>query len=267
MKNKKLVDFIPFFVMTGLTAISLCIYLIPMHGQEPLKIFSLFVTLIASLIIPVINLIFKIRIPFIFNCLFALFCYVSISLGSVLRLYDYIPYYDKFLHTVFGFIGAFGIFTLLIYGKGKELKPWCFYIVIMLSVIGIAGFWEIIEFICDIVAGSNMQRWLPDMAEFGDLTVSEFFKNYNPMVDTIWDMIVAVFGVVLFYVFMLIDKLCGYKVAKNIYKQVTENIGYKNVENKTKEVINENEEDINVSEKNNEQKNVKSKNKKNKTVE
>lgn len=218
-KNKRLIDFIPFFVMIGFTIIAICIYLIPMQGRDFLKIFSLFVCLIATLIIPVVNIIFKIRIPFVFNCLFAVFCLASINLGSVLRLYDYIPYYDKFLHTIFGFIGSFGIFVLLIYGKGKDLKPWCFFVLVMLGVVGIAGFWEIIEYVCDIVAGSNMQRWLPDLSQVGDMSVSEFFKNYNPMWDTIWDMIVAIIGVVIFYIFVFIDKLCGYKVCKNIYNQ------------------------------------------------
>jgi len=218
--NKKIIEFIPFFVMIALSIITICIYLISMNGNDGIKVLKIFIALFAALLIPLINVIFKIKVPIILNILVTFFCYVSLQLGSVLDFYGLIPYYDKFLHTTFGFTGALAVFIFLLYGNGRNLKSWCFFIIIMLCVVGIAGFWEIYEYVENIITNSNVQRWMPNMGEVGDMSVSEFFKTYDPLWDTIWDIIVAAFGVVIFYVFVFIDKLCGYKACKSIYNQV-----------------------------------------------
>lgn len=218
--NKKIIEFIPFFVMIALSIITICIYLISMNGNDGIKVLKIFIALFASLLIPLINVIFKIKVPIILNILVTFFCYVSLQLGSVLDFYGLIPYYDKFLHTTFGFTGALAVFIFLLYGNGRNLKSWCFFIIIMLCVVGIAGFWEIYEYVENIITNYNVQRWMPNMGEVGDMSVSEFFKTYDPLWDTIWDIIVAAFGVVIFYVFVFIDKLCGYKACKSIYNQV-----------------------------------------------
>ena len=201
--NKKIIEFIPFFVMIALSIITICIYLISMNGNDGIKVLKIFIALFASLLIPLINVIFKIKVPIILNILVTFFCYVSLQLGSVLDFYGLIPYYDKFLHTTFGFTGALAVFIFLLYGNGRNLKSWCFFIIIMLCVVGIAGFWEIYEYVENIITNSNVQRWMPNMGEVGDMSVSEFFKTYDPLWDTIWDIIVAAFGVVIFYVFVL----------------------------------------------------------------
>ena len=219
MKNKKLIDYIPFFVMIVLSIVTILIYTIAMHGARALNFVKIFIALIAPLIIPFVNYIFKIKVPIVLNVLITFFCFVSLDLGSVLDFYALIPHYDKFLHTTFGFTGALGVFIFLLYGKGRELKPWCFFVVILLCVVGIAGLWEIYEYVENIIAHSNVQRWLPDMEQVGNMTVSEFFKTYDPLWDTIWDIIVAIIGTFAFFASVLIDKFCGYKMCKNIYNQ------------------------------------------------
>lgn len=222
MKLKRIVDFIPFFGMLIASAVTMCIYLFAMNGRELVHILQVIISPLIPLIIPVLNRIFKIRIPLAFNIAVAVFALFAINFASVLYFYGLIPYYDKVLHTTFGIVGSFGVFILLLYGKGEKLSPWCFFAIILLCVLGMAALWEIYEYIASAIIGSDMQHWVPEMSEVGSMTVAEFFKNsgYDPLWDTIWDIIVAGFGVIMFYIIILIDKFCGFKMCKSIYRQV-----------------------------------------------
>ena len=221
MKVKKIADFFPFFGMLVASAVTMCIYLFAMNGRELVHILQVIIAPLVTLVIPVLNRIFKIRIPLAFNIAVAVFSLFAINFASVLYFYGLIPYYDKILHTTFGIVGSFGVFILLLYGKGEKLSPWCIFILIMLCVLGVAAIWEIYEYIASAIIGSDMQHWVPEMSEVGSMTVEEFFKSgYDPLWDTIWDVIVAGIGVVIFYIIILIDKFCGYKLCKSIYRQV-----------------------------------------------
>lgn len=220
MKAKKIIDFIPFFALLAGSLTCLLIYLFAMNGRAPVRIIQGCAAPLVALIIPVLNLIFKIRIPMALNIAIAAFTLLGMDFAAVLDFYVLIPYFDKFLHTAFGTLGAFGTFVFLLYGKGEKMKAWSFFTVILLSVMGMAAFWEIYEYVTYGITGTDIQGWYPDMNAVGDMTVREFFKDYRPLWDTIWDIIVAGFGVAVFYILVLIDKLCGYKVCKSVYRQV-----------------------------------------------
>ncbi len=224
MKTKKnIVEFIPFFALLAASVVTLLIYLLAMGERDPVRISEACVIPLIALIIPALNRIFKINIPFSFNVAICVFSLLAVDLASVLNFYAVVPIFDKIMHTVFGIVGGFGITIMLMYGRGDKMKPWCFFIVVMLSVLGLAALWEIYEYTASAILGSDMQRWLPDFDKFGDMTVSDFFKNYNPLWDTIWDIIVAAFGVLIYYGLIFIDKLCGYKVMKSVYVQINDN--------------------------------------------
>ncbi|MDE6411506.1 MAG: DUF2238 domain-containing protein [Clostridia bacterium] len=220
MKKKTIVDFIPFFVSVVVTVICLIVYFCALKRSDYLNVVKACMVPVCALVVPVVNLIFKIRIPFAFNIAVAAFAVCGLDFASVLDFYKYVPYYDKFLHTAFGIVGSFGAMIVLLYGKGERMKPWCFFLVIMLCVLGLAAFWEIFEYVIHAITGADMQHWTPDLGSVGNQTVNEFFESYNPLWDTIWDMIVAAIGVLLFYGIIFIDKLCKYRMCKGIYKQV-----------------------------------------------
>lgn len=220
MKKQRIIDFIPCFVSIAASAICLLVYFFALHKSYYLDIVKACMVPVVALVIPVVNIIFKIRITYAFNIAVAAFAFCGLDLASVLGFYGLIPYYDKFLHTAFGIAGSFGVMIVLLYGKGERMRPWCFFLVIMLSVLGLAAFWEIFEYIVYAVTGADMQHWLPDFAEVGEMTVNEFFKTYNALWDTIWDIIVAFFGVLLFYLIIFFDKLNHYKMCKGIFRQV-----------------------------------------------
>lgn len=220
MKKKTVIDFIPSMAAAFVSVVCLLVYFFAFHKSNYVDILKACVVPVAALVIPLLNLIFKIRIPYALNIAVAAYAVVALDGASVLSFYEYIPHYDKFLHTAFGIVGSFAIFTLLLYGRGEKMKPWCFFLTIMLCVLGVAAFWEIYEYAGTAIFHYDMQHWMPNMSEVGDMTVSEFFKSYDPLWDTIWDIIVAVFGVLMFYLIVLVDKFCGYKMCKSIYLQV-----------------------------------------------
>ncbi len=219
MKNKRIIEYVPFFCMLPLSAVSLCVYLLVYRESEFFRILQVAGAPLIALIIPLLNLICRVRIPFALNVAVTGFAFFAMNLAAV-YLYRVFPHCDKILHTLFGIVGGLGMFILLLYGKGEKLKPWCFFVLIMLGVLGMAALWEIYEYAASALLGADLQRWMPDMNAVGDMTVNEFIKSYSPLWDTMWDMIVAIFGVVLFYVLVFVDKLCGYKVCKSIYRQV-----------------------------------------------
>lgn len=216
----KIKQFIPFLFTAAFSIVALCVYLFAIGGREWVRIFQAVVAPLVPLVIPVLNRIFKISIPFAFNVAVGIYAVAAIDFASVMGFYGLIPGFDKFLHTAFGAVGGMGVFIFLLYAKGEKMKPRCFFLVILLVVLGLAAAWEIYEFTFDILLGSDMQCWKPDISAVGDMTVKEFFDGYNPLKDTLLDMIVAIGGVFVFYAIMLIDKLRGWKMCKSIYAQV-----------------------------------------------
>lgn len=219
-RKKIIIDFTPFFALFAASVAVLLIYLFAMQGRSAVRIVQACVAPLVALVIPVLNRICKIRIPFGFNIAVAAFAFLAIDGAAVLNLYGLVPHFDKVLHTSFGVVGGLGVFIFMLYGKGEKLKPWAFFIAVFLGVMGLAALWEVYEYTASAITGGNVQNWKPDFGAVGDMTVNEFFKTYDPLWDTIWDMIVAAIGVMLFFGIILIDKLCGYKMCRRIYKQV-----------------------------------------------
>ncbi len=219
-KKQRVIDFIPCMASAAVSAVCLLIYFFAFGHGFDLNVIKGIMVPVAAAVVPVVNLIFRIRIPFAFNIAVAAFAVCGLDFASLLNFYHYVPYYDKFLHTAFGIAGAFGVMIVLLYGKGETMRPWCFFLVVMLCVLGLAACWEIFEYIVHAATGADMQHWTPDMSAVGDLTVKEFFEDYNPLWDTIWDVIVAMFGVLIYYFIIFMDKVFGYKICRGIYRQV-----------------------------------------------
>lgn len=217
MKKKRIIEFIPAMVMALASVVILLVYLLVLRERSALMISVIFVALAISLVVPLLNTLFKLNIPLSFNIMVAVFTFAAIDLASVMNFYDLVPYFDKAVHTSFGVVGGYGTFIFLLYGDGRKMKPWCFFIVLCLCVMGLAGLWEIFEYTASAIIGNDMQRWKPDLEAVGNMTVKEFFSTYNPLWDTMWDMIVAGFGVLAFCGAILIDRFCSYKMCRRIY--------------------------------------------------
>lgn len=221
MKKKKIIEFIPFFIMVVVNIVTLTIYLTVLKRRQAARILATFLAPCISLVIPVVNRLFKIKIPFALNVAITSFAFLAMDIAAVLDFYSVIPYLDKFLHTVFGIICGFGAMIFLLYGKGEKLRPWCFFTLIMLFVLGVAAIWELFEYVAGFIVDMDMQFRFPRIEGVDDMTVAQLkAMGFDPLCDTLWDIIVAVFGTCVFYLIIFVDKLRGYKLCKSIYKQV-----------------------------------------------
>lgn len=124
-----------------------------------------------------------IKLSEISEFIFLIFIILAGELGSVLKLYEIVYWYDSFTHFLSGILTAYLGFLIL--KKEKLLnKKNSFNILFIISfVLAIAAFWEIFEFTADNIFCNDAQRVL----ETG-------------VTDTMKDIICALFGGILFIV-------------------------------------------------------------------
>ncbi|MDF2612721.1 MAG: hypothetical protein K0S71_507 [Clostridia bacterium] len=131
---------------------------------------------------------------------YTVFIFGTQWLGTYLRLYDSLIWWDIMLHFSSGILlGYVGILLLIWLDKDNLVKGKSTTIMIVLFsfVVSISGavFWEIMEFLADTIFGSNTQ--------LGSLQ------------DTMEDMIYGTLGAVLFAVYILVTSHKGYSSCIN----------------------------------------------------
>lgn len=128
--------------------------------------------------------IFDLRPVYALNFVIYFFCFLLYTVGLVMQAYTYIPYYDKFAHTLSGVFFtwiAMALFYLLKHHKKIEHSDFPLLSVFSISVsVAIAGLWEISEYILSLFSSMDPQRVL-------DTGVG----------DTMQDMIVCTIGSLL----------------------------------------------------------------------
>ena len=88
--------------------------------------------------------------------LFAVFAFFASFLGTIMRFYENIWWYDLAMHTVFGYIGCLiGLFFACKLADIYALRPllialFCFCVSLMFAAL-----WEVFEFAGDLLLGNN----------------------------------------------------------------------------------------------------------------
>ncbi|MDE5545858.1 MAG: hypothetical protein K2I88_00180 [Anaeroplasmataceae bacterium] len=123
--------------------------------------------------------------------------------------YDEFACWDMILHGYFGFVCSVFVFIILLNYGCEKMKPILFFAIIFFVTMGTAGLWEIYEFIMDRLLDGDAQRVQESIAQ-----------GYTPVYDTMMDMIIAIAGIVGFYIAVGIDKLYKYKCIKYIYQEI-----------------------------------------------
>lgn len=153
------------------------------------------------LVFPALEKWAKVKIPYFLVVVVAVQIIISVDLGTALNFYS-IPYYDKFLHTYFGVWCAQLLFYFIHIWGGGGMKLMWKLLIVLLGVLGVAAAWEIFEFaMSELISGYDPQGWNSAVA-----------AGTNPLWDTIFDMIVAAIGFVIFCMTLLADKLFGGKI-------------------------------------------------------
>ena len=161
-----------------------------------LKDISIIVTISALYII---QKLFKIRINEVINLIYIIFIFMAHFLGVICELYNYIYWFDKFVHFLSGIVTAFVAIYLLV--KCKKDKNIFFDILVIISLtLAVAAFWEIFEYLSSFYFHMDPQKVL--------------LTGVN---DTMGDIIVAFLGSVLVSISYYFENKYNYKLLIKIF--------------------------------------------------
>ncbi len=211
-KIKELVHsrkFIIWFPAIFFTVIGVVMYIIRVCrvGFEWLKVLEFAACIAVCYVFPVGGIVFKRNFtPALTWCAgYLVTCGVFIERAfGIYQLWDY---YDKFLHTGFGLVGAAIIYILMIRFKSDKQTTAGTVLFIMLATLGLGAAWEIFEYAGDFLS-VDPQRWFDVVYNSIDATWAErlaamqagedwsgiYIIVGHAMKDTIEDMIVTVIG-------------------------------------------------------------------------
>lgn len=145
----------------------------------------------------------KVSVPNVMSVTFICFCLAHFVVGEIGELYIRSKTFDSILHTLSGSMIAilgFSIIRLLNNSEKVDLKlnPLFVSIFVVCFSITVGVLWEIVEFLADAIAGSNMQR-------YSDSVTREPFLGRAALFDTMKDLILDMIGALVVAVISYID--------------------------------------------------------------
>ncbi len=107
---------------------------------------------------PVVDRLFKIKVPFRIQLIYYIFLFISLDLGICMDWYKTVPYFDKIVHFGSGTVSTIVGYYAIIFFKATK-TPVAFRVITMMGVsVMIAVAWEFFEFGCDKFLGQHMQQ-------------------------------------------------------------------------------------------------------------
>ncbi len=252
MKAKKLCNvilLIIFFIIFLSTLIfgivSICTHILD-KSQAILVIIEGVLGIICLFIPYILEKVFHISTAFVVRLGWYLFVCFAATLGEACQLYYQLSWWDDFLH-IFSSIGIALIGFCIAEGilKHTDGKKGIFLCLLFSTLFSFAiGFiWEFLEYCCDCIAGTNMQKFIPEVDSIfnggnsfiplngTNEEIATFFRQPSgyryALKDTMSDIIDCIIGTTLFSIIAIIRK----KLDKNAFstlivaksKEITEN--------------------------------------------
>ena len=142
----------------------------------------------------IVQKIFKIKINEYINLVYIIFIFMAHFLGVICELYNYIYWFDKFVHFLSGIVTSFiAIYLLVKFKKDKNIFFDILYIIAITLMV--ASLWEVFEYL------------------------SSFYFNLDPqkvvltgVTDTMGDIIVAFLGSILVSIFYYFEIKYNYNL-------------------------------------------------------
>lgn len=187
-------------IVSEVLAVIFCIIYAVIDGEDVTMYIQLIGSALLPFVVPIINTIGKKQLSLGLSVGVAVFVFFASDLGSGMHFYDKVYCWDVIMHGIFGFLCAYTVFYFLVQYNGGKLKVG-FLIVILLSTLGVAALWEIWEYLADTITGGDSQRIAEAIA-----------LGKSPVSDTMEDIMIAIVGIVVFYITLLIDKFNHYKI-------------------------------------------------------
>lgn len=206
-KNTK---WLPVIINTIAASISLLFYTFThLENINSLIIIQIVVGASIPFLLILLTDLLKIKFPTIFNMFIVGLVVFAIYLGNGFSIYSLIPFYDKFLHTYFGYICALIILCVLIYYNGDKLSTPLLLFVVFFFTLGLGGLWEMFEYLCDIVTDGD------------SLGINKSIENgFHPCTDIMVDLLVTGLGIFLFYLTLLVDKFNGFTLCHKLQEKI-----------------------------------------------
>lgn len=180
---------VPLVTTVG-AAVTAVLYFTTMEYTEWLTVVKLLGMAAVPFLLPLWGVLTRRPFPVELNVFIAVHVVLAGYGGSILAWYDTIPHWDLWMHALFGTVAAALYETLLRRWNGDGLHPVGFHTTVCLGVMGGAALWEIFEFVCDTLLGTDGQR------------VALALKlGTSPIADTMTDILITAVGIAVFYVY------------------------------------------------------------------
>ena len=107
----------------------------------------------------------NVEMPWMLFTIIVVFCFSGLIMGDALNMYQIVPWWDDLLHIESGvLLAALGLWGLRV-ALAENEKPiyfnrWILAIFLVMFSLGIATFWEVIEFWLDDLFGFNTQQFM-----------------------------------------------------------------------------------------------------------
>lgn len=159
----------------------------------------------ALFLLPILlELIIGRRISNVLVLAYAVYVICAGFVGSLLSVYYIAHGFDKFVHTLFGYIAAvLGIIAISLCQDYKSLKVSTIVVFCLVFSLGVEYVWELFEFVTDRVLNQTMQG----------VPIEGY--GYPLIIDTITDMLCNLSGAFIFMIHFLVGKLTKYSLGIN----------------------------------------------------
>lgn len=208
MKKRNIVlQLIPFFVAAFFAVLAIVLYTFLIENRSALDYAEMSLGALIPLILPVLGWIAKKDFPVLLNAFICLQTVLAIDFGRALGFYGLLPWWDLFMHGIFGVMASVFAAYFLIRWKGEGMTGLGKAVFILMFTLGCAALWEVWEYLCSLIFGNDPQG-----------VQSAIEQGISPIADTMEDIMIAVAGVAVFFGVVLVDKLKGGKLAGWFYR-------------------------------------------------
>lgn len=163
------------------------------HGEFLHRLLYYFVGFLLIGGIFLVEAVFRVRFPFFLEIAVMVFAFAGNTLATIYGFHDLVPHWDKVLHFTSGALFSCVGFCLAQFLFGDRLtglrKTLAFCLFAFFFALVVGYLWEIYEFLCDTLVGTDFQRWSHGIVEdLGNDTYIVSDKRGTAILDTMVDM-------------------------------------------------------------------------------
>lgn len=187
-------------IVCGLTFVLLWVaFFLTLGGIMPdphNRMFTYAMTSLLMLAPYIIEMAFGVKFSDFILTFFVVYAFLAAVLGAAFALYQTVPYFDKAIHALFGYVGCVvGLLVVCKLSDYDKLTPFFVATVCFAVSLACGAVWEILEFSADIFFGQTAQGKPVDLAGGGTGVLRD---------DTMLDIVCNFCGAVVFIIHYVI---------------------------------------------------------------